>query len=83
VTSASSSEWSIGAAPVSAAKGSLFGETTAGIYDGSVKNYAFYNDQLPNGSWSSVFGHVRQPVLLDFLGPCLSLAMPCLCLLAC
>ena len=44
---------------MSSATGSLLGTTLAGIYDGSVKNYVFYNDQLPDGSWSEKYGHSK------------------------
>lgn len=59
ITSASPSSWSIGGAPVTSATGSLLGQTLAGIYSGAVPNYVFYNDQLPDGSWSEKYGHSK------------------------
>jgi len=38
---------------------SLLGQELSGIYSGSVKNYLFYNDQLPNGSWTQEYGHSK------------------------
>ena len=58
VSSVSSAGWQTGAAPVTSAD-SLLGKQLAGIYDGTIPNYAFYNDQLPNGSWSEVYGHSK------------------------
>ena len=59
VTSAQPDAWLVGGAPVSSATGSLLGQQSAGIYDGSVKNYVMYNDQLPDGSYSTTFGHSK------------------------
>ena len=51
-TSASPTSWTVGAHTVFETS-SLFGLQLAGVYDGSVTNYVFYNDQLPDGGGSS------------------------------
>ena len=51
-TSASPTTWTVGAHTVFETS-SLFGLQLAGVYDGSVTNYVFYNDQLPDGGGSS------------------------------
>ncbi|KOO31921.1 hypothetical protein Ctob_015141 [Chrysochromulina tobinii] len=51
-TSASPTSWTVGAHTVFQTS-SLFGLQLAGVYDGSVTNYVFYNDQLPDGGGSS------------------------------
>jgi len=38
---------------------SLLGQVLQGVYSGSVSNYMFYNDQLPNKSWSQDYGHSK------------------------
>mmetsp|Transcript_70624 Transcript_70624/g.132162 ORF Transcript_70624/g.132162 Transcript_70624/m.132162 type:complete len:405 (+) Transcript_70624:50-1264(+) len=38
---------------------SLLGKELAQIYDGSIKNYIFYNDELPNGTWTEEYGHTK------------------------
>ena len=50
--------WTEGGAPVTSSS-SLLGKQLAGVYDKSVDNYVFYNDQLPNGSWTEVYGHSK------------------------
>lgn len=58
VTSSSSSSWAEGSKPVTDSS-SLLGKQLAGVYDHSVENYVFYNDQLPNGSWTTTYGHSK------------------------
>ena len=58
-SSSSALSWSIGGAPVSSASDSLLGATLAGVYNGSVANYVFYNDQLPDGTFSETYGHSK------------------------
>jgi deoxyribonuclease-2 len=59
VTSRSgSSGWAEGGATVDSTS-SLLGKQLAGIYARSVANYVFYNDQLPNGSWTEAYGHSK------------------------
>jgi len=38
---------------------SLFGQELADIYSGSIQNYIFYNDELPNGTWTEEYGHTK------------------------
>ena len=58
VTSRSSGTWAQGGATVDSTS-SLLGKQLAGVYDRSVSNYVFYNDQLPNGSYTSSYGHSK------------------------
>ncbi len=57
-SSASPSSWTVGKHTV-AETSSLLGLQLAGIYDGSITNYVFYNDQLPDGGYSSTYGHSK------------------------
>lgn len=59
VTSSNPSSWSTGTAPVSSAANSLLGRTLAGVYDRSVQNYVFYNDESPDRNVSMTFGHSK------------------------
>ena len=54
----SKSSWNIGSTTVDQTS-SLLGKQLAGVYDGTVSNYVFYNDQLPNGSWTATYGHSK------------------------
>jgi len=38
---------------------SLLGQPLKGVYDGSVKNFIMYNDQQPDGSQTSTYGHSK------------------------
>lgn len=38
---------------------SLLGQQMLGIYDGTVPNYVFYNDQTPDGKYSTTYGHSK------------------------
>ena len=59
VTSASTlGTWQIGSAPITSNM-SLLGVQLSAIYAGKVDSYVFYNDQLPDGSWSSTYGHSK------------------------
>jgi deoxyribonuclease II len=59
VTSESSlGTWQIGSAPITSNQ-SLLGMQLSAIYARKVGSYVFYNDQLPNGSWSSTYGHSK------------------------
>ena len=57
VTSDNPSSWQIG--ENISASSSLLGLQLAGIYSGAVSSYVMYNDQLPNGTWTEVFGHSK------------------------
>jgi len=57
VTSESPSSWQTGENITSTS--SLLGVQLAGIYSGAVPNYVMYNDQLPNGTWTEVYGHSK------------------------
>ena len=61
VTSRSRSAWKSGAALVTDERGSLLGEQLAAVYDGSIPNYVFYNDQQPDGGYSSTYGRCGLP----------------------
>ena len=50
-SSARNYEWKVGATVVNSST-CLLGKNLEGIYDGTVENFVFYNDQLPNGSWT-------------------------------
>ena len=50
--------WRQGGSPVTETT-SLLGKTLSGVYDGSITNYVFYNDQLPDGSYSTTYGHSK------------------------
>ena len=50
-SSARNYEWKVGATVVNSST-CLLGKNLEGIYDGTVENFVFYNDQLPFGSWS-------------------------------
>lgn len=65
VTSVHPQTWLVGTEPVSSSTGSLLGAQLKGIYNGSVNNYVFYNDQLPDGSWSTVYGHSKGVFAFD------------------
>ncbi len=57
-SSARNYEWKVGATVVNSSA-CLLGKNLEGIYDGTVENFVFYNDQLPNGSWTRDFGHSK------------------------
>lgn len=51
-------EWVSGPKPVTDTD-SVLGKQMARIYDRSVPNYLFYNDQHPGGAWSATYGHSK------------------------
>ena len=59
VTSKSRSSWRVGGVSVSNGQDSLLGRALTSVYDGSIPNYVFYNDQTPDGKYSTTFGHSK------------------------
>lgn len=57
-TTSANGTWQLGGATVDQ-NTSLLGRQLEGVYNGSVPNYAFYNDQLPDGGYSSSYGHSK------------------------
>lgn len=55
VTSKDSSKWTTSMKQVTDSS-CLLGKVLAPVYAKTAKNYVFYNDQLPNGSWTRDYG---------------------------
>jgi hypothetical protein len=58
LVSSTSGDWSASSKQVTDTS-SVLGKQMSGIYDGSVKNYVFYNDQTPDGQYTLDYGHSK------------------------